>query len=286
MLFNLSIYVYVTFFVFFMRKQTKPSKKSKTHNAKLNTIHKNKTRRIVNVKDKRDKRDKKDKSIKTMKTMKNIKSIKSIKSSFHKNNKNKRKTFKTLKKGGQKGYDRNQNGKTFFDNNTYVRESHNCYSYFLNLINPEAIKLCQKDFKGDKTICKRSQPGYASGHTKLKESDYNCDEITKRVLDDNKSIKRINSINDTCGSDYYKGALVVAPQRDYHFYREDEKSKKWTHKPGFLKVTDLDSDGKLIIDPQKASRDYGGTLNYTDFCSFLCVPKEKGKKTMSHKPQY
>ena len=48
-----------------------------------------------------------------------------------------------------------------YNNNLHTRESHNCYTYFLNLKSHKAYKLCKKMYK-DERFCSRPQPGYAS----------------------------------------------------------------------------------------------------------------------------
>lgn len=164
-----------------------------------------------------------------------------------------------------------------FDKNPYVRESHNCYMYFLNKKNKDVVTLCQKDYPKYK-ICRRAQPGYISGFSKLDKKDYKCPNIMERTLGDNPNIYRIKQ-NDTCIPSHYKGALVVAPNRDYHYYRQNDDGV-WSHKPGYKPSTRYDSDNNLITNPQNASRNYGGTLNYKDFCGFLCVPRNDKKKRM------
>jgi len=164
-----------------------------------------------------------------------------------------------------------------FNDNPYLRESHNCYSYFLNLKDPSATELCKKTYS-KKNICRRSQPGYASHYPALDTPDFNCPTIMKRTLADNPNIIRTDK-KSVCGPDYYKGAVVVAPGRDYHYYRLNDENI-WTHKPGYKPSTHIDARGRTILDPQIADRDYGGTLNYKDFCSFVCVPKDPNKKRM------
>jgi hypothetical protein len=170
---------------------------------------------------------------------------------------------------------------TSYNENRYVRESHNCYSYFLNLKSNGAYELCKTELNNN-DYCKRSQPGYASGHPRLKTDDFNCPNIMKRTLDDNKYIFKIDK-KKTCPTGYYKGALVVAPRRDYHYYRQNDDGS-WLHKPGYKPVQHADSNGNIITDPETAARDYGGTLNYTDFCGFLCVPRDPTKKKMDMTP--
>ena len=98
----------------------------------------------------------------------------------------------------------------------------------------------------------------------------------ERTLVDNPNIYKIGE-NKKCIPSHYKGALVVAPNRDYHYYRENDDGK-WTHKPGYKPSTNYDSKNNFIFNPRKASRDYGGTLNYKDFCGYLCVPRDEKKK--------
>lgn len=167
-----------------------------------------------------------------------------------------------------------------YNDNLFLRESHNCYTYFLNLKSKEAMELCKDDFKYH-NMCRRAQPGYLSGHPKLTKNDYKCNIIENRTMTDNPSIYKLKSIRDSCKPSFYKGAMVVAPQRDYHYYRLNDENI-WTHKPGYKPSTSLDSNNDEIIDPQLASRDYGGTLNYKDFCGYYCVPRNQQKKNMSH----
>jgi len=49
-------------------------------------------------------------------------------------------------------------------------------------------------------------------------------------------------------------------------------------KPGYKPSTYLDNDQKPIYDPELANRDSGGTLNYKDFCGYLCVPRSRKKE--------
>ena len=101
-----------------------------------------------------------------------------------------------------------------------------------------------------------------------------------RTLSDNPNIYKIGE-NAKCIPSHYKGALVVAPNRDYHYYRENDDGQ-WTHKPGYKPSTSLDSNNNLITNPRNAARDYGGTLNYKDFCGYLCVPRDEKKKRMAY----
>jgi hypothetical protein len=79
-------------------------------------------------------------------------------------------------------------------------------------------------------------------------------------------------------------AVVVDPEHDYHFYRQDKKKPGkwavWSHKPGGTRVTRKDATDHLIYNPELADRDYrpgGGDLNYNQFCSYMCVPRKTRK---------
>ena len=165
-----------------------------------------------------------------------------------------------------------------FNDNPYVRESHNCYMYFLNKKNDEVVQLCKTDYPKHK-LCRRAQPGYVSGYPILNKTDYKCPKIMKRTLADNPNIYK-TSENKKCIPSHYKGALVVAPNRDYHYYRENDDGK-WSHKPGYKPSTFFDSNNNYIKNPRKAARDYGGTLHYKDFCGYLCVPRDERQKRIA-----
>lgn len=163
-----------------------------------------------------------------------------------------------------------------FDREEHERESHNCYSYLLNLHSKTAHDVCVQELK-KQSYCRRSQPGYAAGFPALRDEDFNCPEIVKRTLADNPYLLP-SSRDKSCPADMYKGAIVVAPRRDYHYYRLNDEGY-WTHKPGYKPSTAYDADNKLILDPEKANRKYG-ELHYTDFCGYVCVPRDYKKKRM------
>jgi len=161
-----------------------------------------------------------------------------------------------------------------------LRESHNCYSYLLNLKSPEAENLCMMEYE-NLNYCRRSQPGYAAGYDVLEKENLTCPEVMMRTLADNPEIKP-TTFEQPCELDSYKGALVVDPGNDYHYYRLNDEGY-WTHKAGYKPSSAYDAKGKLIYNPQEASRNYG-RLNYSDFCGYFCVPRQNTKKRMYHKP--
>jgi len=138
----------------------------------------------------------------------------------------------------------------------HIKDNHNCYSYAL-------------DDKYGKRKGK-AQPGYYANYPPINLNEYNCNDIFKRIWKDNPSIYP-TLFNNKCNKGYYKAFFTLSPKNhtDYHFYRQD-KNGYWSHKPGRTDVTDKDADGKRIINPVHANRDYGG-LNYYMPCQFFCL---------------
>ena len=163
-----------------------------------------------------------------------------------------------------------------------ILNSHNCYTYFLNNQVKPVMEKCRQYFDDKiETRCGKlkPQPGDASellknGTLKLKDYEYTCSSMLKKVIADNPSITPIK-FNQKCPNGSYKGALVVDPNNTFHFYRQN-KDGTWSHKPGILKVADKDAAGEKIYFPHLADRNYKKNntsgLNYTDFCNYLCVP--------------
>ena len=111
--------------------------------------------------------------------------------------------------------------------------------------------------------------------------------VTKVIKDntDPKTKKQFifkSKFSQKCPPKYYKGALVIEPNKTYHFYRQDN-NVRYSHKLGTLKITNIDASGKPIYAPHLADRNYNKKknkqLNYTRFCSYLCAPKNSYIKT-------
>lgn len=58
-------------------------------------------------------------------------------------------------------------------------------------------------------------------------------------------------------------ALVIAPNQDYHWYRE-QRGGFWGHKPGQTAARSVDNNGVLVVNPETAARG-----PYTDFCGYF-----------------
>ena len=66
--------------------------------------------------------------------------------------------------------------------------------------------------------------------------------------------------------DMHRVYLMVWPGYDYHWYRQDIPNGMWSHKPGSTPVTDRDSSGALIYNPDTAD-----TGPYTLRCGYMAA---------------
>ena len=166
---------------------------------------------------------------------------------------------------------------SLWNKNKFIKKSHNCYSYALNLIYPHLIDFCKKNYnsklKNEFCPSVRPQPGMYAGIFR-KQKNMN---VAKRMILDNPSIKP-TTFSSECPSGYYKIALVFEENMmNYHFYRQD-KNTLWSHKDGWDNATNKDKDGKLIYDPRKCNRGM-----YKIFYNFYIVPISSSLKNMACK---
>jgi hypothetical protein len=96
-----------------------------------------------------------------------------------------------------------------------------------------------------------------------------------RLLGDNPGLK-MTTFETKCPAHTSKIALVVDPDEDYHFYRQDNNGL-WSHKDGWKLATNKDAKGKLIKSPETANRGY-----YNLFCGYYAVPNLDKLKNMSN----
>ena len=209
---------------------------------------------------------------------------------FCKKHQNCNKFYKLLTNNSEKEY----NDKSW--HHPYIEGTHNCYSYFLDDQQDVLKNKCEKICKKNHTDCPKKlskcgnfkpQPGdynllMTEGSLKNKKREYYCPNMEKNIMLDNPSIKK-TSFYSKCPNNYYKGAMVVLPGKTFHFYRQD-KGGYWSHKPGTMKITNLDADGNLIPVPHYANRDYSNKpnkINYTKFCGYYCIPSNDYATTHS-----
>jgi hypothetical protein len=163
---------------------------------------------------------------------------------------------------------------TFWNKRPAVKESHNCFAYAMNTVETDLIKKCETD-KG----CNVGfpQPGYASGHSQFnKDVNKGCLDMVHRLWGDNPDIKA-TKFHLRCPYTTSKIFLIVDPKRDYHFLRQDPDGY-WSHKPGSMDVTRIDSSGRPILRPDRALfiyKNHKEPLEYTRFCGYFCVPRDK-----------
>jgi hypothetical protein len=154
------------------------------------------------------------------------------------------------------------------------RRNNNCYAFAFDHMQPGAdAKL---------------QPGQLSGLTPLTDRQYNCHDMMARVVADNPGVTVLDGAAGTPPGTY-RVALVLDTQganRDYHFYREVEPGA-WLHKPGSLRVSDVDDAGRAITDPRTADRDYvndgpeDAGFNYSTYCGMFAVPYDGAPRRQS-----
>jgi hypothetical protein len=156
-----------------------------------------------------------------------------------------------------------------------IRETHNCFSYAMNVNDPKQIKKC--DDSVDDCEAPFHQPGSAAGYSRFdSKRAKTCPNMVARILGDNPNLK-MTKFESRCPVNMSKIALVVDPREDYHFLRQDS-NHFWSHKAGARPVKNIDAKGHLIWDPSLCDLNYksdNGVLNYTTFCGYMCVPRKQ-----------
>jgi len=108
-----------------------------------------------------------------------------------------------------------------------------------------------------------AQPGRAAGHPAQRMA---CNEVTAAATSD--GLQSVAGFAATLkpGAGWYV-ALVVWPNQDYHWYRQDDVGC-WSHKPGQTAVRNVDNSGNKISDPQRCNRG-----PYSDFCGYMVTKR-------------
>ncbi|MET0325091.1 MAG: hypothetical protein ABW219_07715 [Ilumatobacteraceae bacterium] len=136
-----------------------------------------------------------------------------------------------------------------------VQLTNNCYNFGTDVLNGTF-----------------GRPGFASGVTDEANPPLNCPLATAGAIGDG----LISTGAEPSLADVEFGhvtALVIAPGRDFHWYRRG-RDGMWSHKPGGTAATNLDTSGRVITDPRTADRRaINLRFEYTDFCGFFCVPR-------------
>lgn len=142
-----------------------------------------------------------------------------------------------------------------YEGEEWTSWDYNCYAYALNTKNHGFM-----------------QPGGSDGDHRFDDnylSKYHLEQMVG--LDANNYIFSFEPItkNQKCDEGYYKVVLVIAPNVDYHWYRQNSDGS-WSHKPGSNPTTLYDSNSNLIFDPEECGRTYS-YANYYQFCGFYQV---------------
>ena len=159
-----------------------------------------------------------------------------------------------------------------WNNHTEITDSHNCFSYAMNVNDPRQIRPCIGKKYCDSPF---HQPGAAAGYRGFKaKKPKTCPNMVMRILGDNPHIS-MTRYETKCPANTSKIALVVDQSDDYHFLRQDS-NKYWSHKSGARPVTNMDAGKHKIWNPQLCDLNYSkdeGVLNYNIFCGYMCVPR-------------
>lgn len=135
-------------------------------------------------------------------------------------------------------------------------DSNNCYSYAFS-----DLSLNRKS---------KPQPGFKANLPALTKNQYKCTEFINRIKADYPRTKFIgNDPNMAYTSCNLIFLALDEENKDYHFYKRNN-DWLWSHKPGLLDVSNIDSDGKIIVNPFYAKKNYG-IYNYNTPCGFFCI---------------
>jgi hypothetical protein len=158
----------------------------------------------------------------------------------------------------------------------------NCYAYAFNDMSISTFKRQPGDIINKNTKNSNSLPNGLLGD--LSKKDYTCEKMTKRILKDYPSTYTLSDTNNdtTCKKDYYKVMLAIdniGNKQDYHFYKQvmdNQGNEFWQHKPGTTMIKNYDDSGNLILDINKADRNYDNKndendYNYATLCNSFCV---------------
>src|SRR6266852_1869713 len=103
-----------------------------------------------------------------------------------------------------------------------------------------------------------AQPGRATGH---QAQTMACDKVTAAALSD--GLHRRYDCFPVSENPRWLMALVVAPGRDYHWYRKSREGF-WGHKPGQTAARNTDNNGAVVMNPETCARGI-----YTQFCGYF-----------------
>jgi len=145
-----------------------------------------------------------------------------------------------------------------------VKNRFNCYDYAFN------NRWSRQN--------RKTQPGELSQKYDIDKRAYTCRYFDEMVKSDHPNMIK-TTYNKKCPKGHYKVALildVLGQDKDYHFIRQD-KNGKWSHKPGYQNVRDVDASNYPIVIPHLANHNYK-THNYSKFCDYYCIKDDAWKE--------
>jgi hypothetical protein len=150
-----------------------------------------------------------------------------------------------------------------------LKSTHNCYAFAMGY-KKDDVYFPQPGVFGVPDMHK---------HISL-DREFTCSNYLSRMLMDNPHIYPI-AHNKTCKKGYYKIYFTIAPNRDYHFFRQSNDGD-FAHKPGATTAKITNSSNKIIQDPQFADRYTppsgpikNSALYYMTLCNSFCVPNNE-----------
>lgn len=178
-------------------------------------------------------------------------------------------------------------------NHPILVKAYNCFAFAFNIRDKAQEEKC-KSYERCKVAF--HQPGSIAGYPPINEKKTKtCPNIIARMMGDNKILPSAFELK--CPAHMSKIGLMIDPNQDYHFVRQNPPSGRakigyFSGKSGEMPVTDLDAQGHKIFDVELANFDYRKTsdsLRYTEFCGYFCVSRKKvyaaiGGRTTRRKP--
>ncbi len=163
-----------------------------------------------------------------------------------------------------------------YNKNPLVQETHNCWAYGMNVLDPAQLTQCLGKPPGCQLMY--HQPGGTQRQaSQLRDAQgRTCRTVERLMMMDVPDIRR-TTYKARCPRGTSKIAMVNDEGEDYHFYRQDSDGM-WSHKDGANKVKRFDAEGAPIVDPFTAARDYrprGSFLDYSKFCGYYCAPRRR-----------
>jgi hypothetical protein len=147
---------------------------------------------------------------------------------------------------------------TLWNDGSDIQGGDNCYNYGNNQI-----------------TFTYAQPGRAAGYREwIDGSDMTVAYVRERAIAD--SLKWVGwnypGAGYSCSGGGHLVFMAIAPGEDYHWWRKDNGTSYWSHKPASGSATNRDAANALITNPLTSNRNFFPFYpNYTDNGGFYCT---------------